>query len=199
MLTRDTATGSPTPATTPTADPRRPRTAGTAGFSMPEAVITITVITIMITAILATIAALQSTQRIFDGQLAAQQVLQEEIATVRATPFPDILQAPANLTGAPDLCELGASGLDTSAQAIHPNSIRERDGREFTITRVVTWHTSGTPATCEATPNDRADMKNTTITVAWDDRDEGTQSMQATVFSSATTEPVTGPQIVVTR
>lgn len=166
---------------------------------MPEAVITMVVVAVMISAVLVALAALQSAQRSLDEQVLATQVLSEEVAAVRATDFVDVLQSPADVTGAPPLCTLGSAGLRTSAQSIAPTSLVEREGRVFTVTRAVTWAASGDAATCDATPNDRADIKDTAITVSWQSGDGTTRTKQASVWSTRASDPGVGPQIVVTR
>lgn len=166
---------------------------------MPEAVVTLTVITVMVTVILVAVAALQGAQRTLDAQLLAQQVLSEQVAAVRATDFVDVMQADAAAAGPPALCDVGAAALRAGAPAIAPASVVLRQGREFTVTRSVVWDATGDAATCDAVPNDRADMKRTTITVSWEPEESATRTLSASVLSSRTSDTTIGPQIVVTR
>lgn len=165
---------------------------------MPEALITIAIIAVLVTVLLVVLGAAQSAQRTLDVRADAQSVLEQEVAAVQATDFFDVLQAPDGLTGAPALCTLGASGSRTSGQAIAPTAQVTRNGVDFTITRAVRWASTQDPATCANTPNDRGDTKETTITVSWTLR-EDTYTRSATVVSSRSSDPLVGPQIVVTR
>lgn len=169
------------------------------GVLLPEALITVAVVAVAVTMLVLVLAGAQNAQRSLNESLRAQQLLSQEVAFVRASPFDDVLQAPADTVGAPALCPLGATGSRASAQAITPTSTVREAGRTYTIERRVTWASTGDPATCDAVPNDRGDRKNTHITVSWVDRGGVTRSRSAWVVSSRVSDTSVGPQIVVSR
>lgn len=153
------------------------------GFTLIEVIVAVVIIAVVIIAQASLLVLGAQAQTRLSIQRAASGILQTEIETFQAAPWDDLMMAPDGSGPFPALCELGDSGLRSSAQIIRPEAVQREENVVFTITRNVTWTATGDAVTCDAEPNDRGETKTLTITISWTS-DSTEQSRTAAVIIS---------------
>jgi len=139
------------------------------GFTLIEAMVAIVIIGAVVAAQASLLVLGAKAQTRLSAQRLASSILQSEMETLQTSPWDDLMMTPArNPTDPPiALCPLGNNTLRSSAQIVRPQSIKRQDDITFVITRKVEWTGNGAEVACDVVPNDRADTKTLTVTIAW--------------------------------
>lgn len=163
------------------------------GIGLPEVIIGLAVTLLAFAGFAALLANVAVGQRNTEAQLGAETLISQETAIAKTLPFDDIMLAPPGLTDAPSPCPLNGNTLKMSTQAITPTTTTVLNGVTYTITRSVTWRSTGQPVTCSANPNNYDDIKVLQYTVAWATSGNQPATRTATVYASAHTGQGTIP------
>lgn len=165
------------------------------GLGLPEVIIGLVVSVIAMAGFAALLGAITANQRTIDTVLTADAILQDELATGKTYTFIDVMQAPAN-TPTPPPCPINGNNLRVSTQAIQPSSSIVRNNTTYTITRQVTWWSTGGTVTCASTPNTYDDIKIVTYTITWNDFNGTPLTRTGTLYVGPHTGQGTPPQVL---
>lgn len=157
------------------------------GFTLTETIIALGVLGVLM-ASLASVLSFATKANIQNGLTRdVAYILQNEVDAISVANWDDIMLAPTD-PAASSICRLGTNGLRASTQTVRPRDIVVKDTKEFLVQRDVRWATAGDKVSCAVSPNDRADLKVTTITITWLTNGE-LNARSATVVSSRYRNP----------
>lgn len=161
------------------------------GFSLPEVLVAIGLIVVALSGLAVVMGAVATNHLRTTQAQAAETLLSDEAAFVRAVPFDDIIQQASITDTAPEPCNVSNSTGSTvlAVPTIDPVDTVSRDGTTFTISRNVRWFTDpsidvtcapGTPPTLEAID----DVKVVLLTATWSDPSGVTRTRTISVYAT---------------